>query len=235
MDPTQEALVLQYRDLAASIAAGIYRSATHVLDLDELRSVAYLGLVGAADRWPSYCSENGFDPERVEYFRPFVLRRVRGAVMDHLRATDWASRSLRSQSRVLQDAGLDLGPEAGGTSYQVLAQRTGMTVEAVRVAASQLARRPTPLDLGDEVDVPTRESVEGEVSSAFLLQVVRKTISGLPAPVQAVLVGHYYEGRELKAVAKELGIRESRASMLHIQGVLAVRTALASIVSQELL
>jgi RNA polymerase sigma factor for flagellar operon FliA len=220
VDPELQELVRDHMHLASLIAAKVYKTAPHALELDELRSIAYLGLVGAAERWRPYCEENGFDPKRLEYFKPFITRRVNGAVMDHLRSSDWATRSLRSRSKLLQEAGL-----GQGVSTEELASKTGLSVKQVTDTLRDLARRPVSLE-AEELDVDSDTTVENTSAGNSLLEVVRVTVLSLDQDCQTVLALHYYLGRELKAVAAQLQITESRASQLHTRGVLAVREAL---------
>src|SRR5215213_5952 len=77
--------------LVRQMSGGLPRS----VDNDELVRAASLGLVEAAHRW---------DPSRGVPFEAFALRRMRGAVLDALRAADWAPRSVRALSRRVDEA-----------------------------------------------------------------------------------------------------------------------------------
>lgn len=220
MTPEQEDLVLKHMGLAQSIAAQIWKQAPHALELAELQAIAYLGLVGAANRWESYCAERSFDPKAIQYFEPFVKMRVRGAIMDSLRANDWATRSLRYKSRQLQQAGQDQG-----ATVEEMASRTEMSVTEVRSTLASMAQRPVSLE-GEEIDTPSSHSVESTAFSNDLLRAVVAAIRELSKECQVVLALHYFESRELQQVAVLMGITESRASHLHTDSVLHIRSYL---------
>lgn len=212
-----EALIRQYMGLTQSIAQQVWRTAPHALELDELTGIGYLGLVSAARRWPVYCQERGYDVERLEYFKPYVSRRVYGALIDAIRSADWATRSLRTRAKALQEAGQDKGvPE------KELAARSGMSVREVRATIHGMSQRPVYLE-NEELDVvsPTGD-VESDAFTSDLLGTVVGAVRDLDPEQQIVLTLHYFKGLQLQEVAKTMGISESRASQLHALAVLAV-------------
>lgn len=216
MDAHLEALVHQYMGLAQSLAQQVWRTAPHALELDELRGIAYLGLVGAATRWEPYCAENEFDPHALQFFKTFAVRRVYGSLIDAIRSADWATRNLRTRAKALQAAGQDKGvPE------KELAARTGMTVQEVRNTIRGMAQRPVSLE-GETLDPVANRGVESDAFASSLLEHIVGTIRDLDPEMQIVLALHYFQGLQLQQVAKAMGISESRTSQLHAKAVLAV-------------
>jgi RNA polymerase sigma factor for flagellar operon FliA len=212
-----DSLILQYMELAKSLARQQWRTAPHALELDELTGIAFVGLVQAARRWTTYCDEKNYDPEALQFFKPFVVQRVRGALIDAIRASDWATRSLRTRAKALQDAG-----QERGLSERELAERSGMTLKDVRsTIQGMVERRPVSLE-GAEVDPAARVGVESDAFTADVLGTVVGTIRDLEPEQQVVLTLHYFKGLQLQEVARAMGISESRASQLHARAVLAV-------------
>lgn len=213
---SKEELIETHLGLAQSLAQQVWRSAPHALELDEMRAIANFGLVDAADRWLPYCEKRDFDPNRLEYFKPFVVRRVRGALIDAIRASDWATRSLRTRAKQLQDAS-----SGKVLSYSELARRTGMTEAEVRSTERGMSRRPVSLE-AEELELGSEQDVESSVFTQMMLTRVVSTIQRLDADQQVVLALHYFHGMQLQAVAAEMGVSESKASQLHASAVLAV-------------
>lgn len=211
-----DALIHQYLGLTQSIAQQVWRTAPHALELDELTGIAYLGLVSAAKRWPSYCAENSHDPEALQFFRPYVGRRVYGALIDAIRSADWATRSLRTRAKALQEAGQDKG-----LGEKELARRSGLTVKEVRATIHGMSQRPVSLE-AEELDPVARSAVESDAFTSDLLGTMVGTIRDLEPEQQIVLTLHYFKGLQLQEVARTMGISESRASQLHAKAVLAV-------------
>jgi RNA polymerase sigma factor for flagellar operon FliA len=222
-----EALVHQYQSLAQSLAQQVWRTAPHALEMDELMGIAYLGLVSAAKRWHPYCEERGYSPDALEYFKPFVVRRVRGALIDAIRSSDWATRSLRTRAKALQAAGQDKG-----LSDTELAQRSGMSVQEVRNTIRGMSQRPVSME-AEELDPVAGRSVESDVFTSDVLNNVVGTIRDLDLDQQVVLTLHYFEGLQLQQVARTMGISESRASQLHAKAVLAVHEQMLTTAQQR--
>lgn len=227
MDPEQEAMIRDYMDLAQSLAMKTWRKAPHALELDELRAIAYYGLTMAAGRWRPYCEENGYSPDAMQYFRPFVVQRVHGALIDEIRARDWATRSLRTKAKALQRAGQD-----EGVSHEELAQRAGMTLAEVRATVRGMAQRPISLE-AEELDPEHSTDVESSAFTSGVLTVVASAIETLPVEQQVVVALHYYRGLQLQEIARSMGITESRASQLHAKAVLTIHDAMVVAATQN--
>lgn len=228
MDAATEDLITGHMGLAQSLAQQRWRTAPHALDLDELRAIAYLGLVQCAARWKPYCAENNFSPDALEYFKPFVVRRVNGAIMDAIRASDWATRSLRNRAKALQEAGQDRG-----ASEAELAERSGLSVAEVRATVRGMAQRPVSLEAEELEPSAERADVESAAFTTHLLRVVVAAIRRLAHDQQIVVALHYHQGLQLQEIAKLMGITESRASQLHAKAVLDIHAAMLSVATQR--
>ncbi len=220
-------LVEAYMGLAQSLAQQVWRTAPHALELDELRGIAYLGLTAAAARWKAYCSENRYSPEALEFFRPFVVRRVRGALIDAIRSSDWATRSLRTRARMIQEV-------SGGKNLPdaEVAARTGLSIQDVRSTRRGMAQRPVSME-AEDLDPSASDDVESSAFTSTVLGAVADTVTGLDGTHQTVLALHYYRGMQLQQVARTMGITETRVSQLHAQAVLRVHAAMADAAAQE--
>lgn len=221
LTPEMVAVVENNMGLAVSIAQSVYQSASQALEFDEVRSQAYLGLVKAAARWYAYCEERGFDPGDWQYFAAFASRRIRGEIIDSVRKKDFATRSVRDKMKVLIDAGLDRN-----VPVSELARITGFSEDEIRKVMAAAQRRPVSLEAAG--DVAGEGSVESDHSTTAVLEKMVRHIRTLPVTSQVVLSLHYYRGMELREIATELGITESRASQLHTTAVLGVRDLLAA-------
>lgn len=214
-------LVHAYLGLAQSLAKQVWRTAPHALELDELTGIAYEGLVKAAQRWRPYCAEKNYSPDALQFFKPFVVFRVRGALIDAIRSVDWAGRSLRTRAKKLSEAGADRG-----LSIAQLAEATGMTETEVRNTQRDMTHRVVSADT-DDCELRASTDVESSVFTRGLLRVVVETVRTLPYDQQAVVALHYHTGMKLQEVAAAMGITDSRASGLHAKAVLAIHQALA--------
>ena len=235
MSYDKESLILTHLDLAKNVAISEWRTATHALQKDDMIALANLGLVDAADRWEAYCARNGYDPSATQYFQVFARLRIRGTIRDQIRKDDWATRTLRSKSKKLKEAGAD-----EGVPIEELAKRTEMSEAEIRKVNARLAARPISLDSyfspgnPDNQNAKTNPELKDDVdteSSAFskdMISIFIHTVKNLSVEVRTVLVLHYYGKMDLRRVAEELALPESKVSQLHSSGVVAVKDALVT-------
>src|SRR5690606_2361370 len=98
----RDQLILHYAPLvhyvAGRVAVGLPRS----IDRPDLVSYGLFGLIDAIDK---------FEPERGYRFETYAIARIKGNMVDELRAFDWVPRSVRRKARVIEDACLQLENE----------------------------------------------------------------------------------------------------------------------------
>jgi RNA polymerase sigma factor FliA len=222
MDPEIERLTEELMVQARSEAWKIFQNAPTQLDRDELTSLAYSGLAMAAAKWPDYCARNEFDPAAYHYFAAYALRRIRGAILDALRAQDWVSRSVRGRAKAIRAA----DPSDSKTEAQLSAE-TGLTIAQIRATIAGVARRPVSMD-AEPVDVAEDDDVEGQVLVRAIIEAAMSAMETLGEETQIVLALRYHQQLELKEIAGLLDRTEQEVSVMHVDGILAVRDAMAA-------
>jgi len=228
MSPKLQALVLQYERLAKSVAWKVWKTAPTQLELEELVGIANFGLVAAAARWPEYCKDHDYNPEHVQYFQHFATTRIKGAIYDTLRADDWVTRKVRTNSRALMKAG-----QESGASQAELAERTGLTRQEVTETLVAMTQAPVSLEV-QEVDFSDPElAVESQLVTQQILNVCVEAVQRLSNEQQQVLVLKYYCGMSLDDIAAELETSRLKVSTLHIDAVLAVHAAMLAYADDE--
>lgn len=224
-------LIMEHMSLAEGIGIKEWKTATHALDRDDMLALAYLGLVDAANRWEAYCTRKGYDPSATQFFKVFARLRIRGTIRDSIRSDDWATRTLRSKSKKLKDAGQD-----EGVSIEELAMKTEMSVAEINKVNARLASRPVSLDANFQTssDDTQHEShqlkdkvdTESVAFAQSMMSIFVETFLQLPPPVKVVIVLHYYSKLDLRKIAEELQTTEATVSKWHADGVVAVKEAL---------
>jgi RNA polymerase sigma factor FliA len=224
MTPEIVALVGELIPRAEAIARRYRQKAPHALALDDLESIAYEGLMQAADQWPGYCARNGYQPdgEGLKFFQAYASRRMTGAILDHMRSLDWVPRSQRQAYKRMQEAGDGLG-----VSEASLTAKTSLSADQIRAARAAVARRPVSLDDGDR-DVPERRDVNSQMQVAQILQAVASAGDKLTRPERVVLALRYYEGMSVAEIALALGCSRADVTAAHNSAVVAVRDAMLS-------
>ena len=204
----------------------VFQVAVHFprhVDRDELARAGALGLVEAARR---------YDESRGVPFDRFAAQRIRGAILDAVRAADWAPRSVRTLARKLESVEQRLATELGRVpSSDEMAEALGMTrdeLAACRTGCSARSSWPsstrsaTPdedLTLVDVLcDRSTVEPLE-ELETRELHAYLRDAVHLLPERHRLVIVGYFLEGRTSQELARFLGVTESRVSQLRSEAL----------------
>lgn len=233
MSYDRDSLVLTHLTLAENIANKEWRTAVHALKKDDMLSLAYFGLLDAAEKWPSYCAKNEYDPEAIQYFKVYASLRIRGSIRDYIRSEDWATRTTRSKSKRLKDAGQD-----DGATVEQLSERTGMTIPEINKVIAKLAHRPISLDAYTsnnnnqdnpghrDAELPDSIDTEGSAFANDMKAVFVSKYRKLSPETQVVLALHYYDRVDLRSIAEQMSLSESKVLNIHSQGVLAIQAAL---------
>jgi RNA polymerase sigma factor FliA len=209
----------------------VFQVAVHFprhVDRDELARAGALGLVEAARR---------YDESRGVPFDRFAAQRIRGAILDAVRAADWAPRSVRTLARKLEGVEQRLATELGRVpSAREMATALGMTGDELCRLQDRLFRSVV-LALEHEVnedseedltlvdvlsDRSTLEPLE-ELESRELHAYLRDAVTLLPERQRFVIVGYFLEGRTSQELARFLGVTESRVSQLRSEALSMLR------------
>jgi len=206
-------------ELVDIIARQVRRAVGPAVELDELLSYGREGLLDAARR---------YDPSRGVPFRAYANFRVRGAVLDGMRASARLPRRVHARLRAL-DA-------ARRTSEGAAEDALGATpaheaaADAERALGAHLAAMATAMAVGlvaeagggeegELVAVDGQSSPEEAVGRAELLARLREAIQDLPREEAELVRRHYLGGERFDHVAAELGLSQSWASRLHTRAV----------------
>jgi RNA polymerase sigma factor for flagellar operon FliA len=202
------------------------------VERDDLVSAAIIGLFDALEK---------YDAGKGTKFETYAIWRIRGAILDELRALDWASRSIRRRARNVEEVSRELGQKLGraATEEEVAKALNLSPVELSRLmdevngtALLSLSKSVSTdedqdfVQLEDIVDDPTTKDVLEALESEEAREVLQQTIDGLPEQQRLVVALYYYEEMTLKEIGEALHISESRVSQIHTRAVKTLKTRL---------
>src|SRR5271154_1585196 len=117
---TKEKLILEYAPLIKFIAQKIAVRLPSNIEFDDLVSSGVIGLMDAIDK---------YDPTRDNKFKTYAEFRIRGAILDELRAQDWVPRSVREKAKMLERAYAKIEHEKGrAATDEEVAEELKMTM-----------------------------------------------------------------------------------------------------------
>ena len=136
----KDKLVLEYAPLIKFVAQKIAVRLPSNIELDDLISAGVIGLMDAIDKW---------DPTRDNKFKTYAEFRVRGAILDELRAQDWVPRSIRDKAKLLDRTMVNLEAELGRVATdEEVANALNVTIDEFHDLLNQV--RPVSLLSIDE-------------------------------------------------------------------------------------
>jgi RNA polymerase sigma factor for flagellar operon FliA len=231
----RDRLVVAYSPLVKYVAGRMGAGLPAHVDEADLISYGLGGLIAAIER---------FDLSRDIRFETYAITRIKGAILDELRALDWVPRSVRARARQIERANVKLeGKLQRVPTEEELAAELEMTVEEFRAALLQIANSSisaldelwSPSDssgdamslldtLGD-AGAPDPEKV---VEQNELRDRIAEALDRLPEREKLVIALYYYENLTLREIGEVLRVTESRVSQLHTKAVLGLRSHLSA-------
>lgn len=214
-------LVMQYSPLVKYVAGRLRTRLPDSVDYGDLVSDGIIGLMEAIDR---------FDPARGLTFQTFAVPRIRGAMVDALRALDWVPRSVREKVRHVEQAQRMLEARLGRIPDDPeIAAELGISVPELRDLYAKVSFTSVgtleDLELADDLSAAATHEIEDDQAKAALLRVVGE----LPERDQILIALYYFEGLTLSEIGRVLGVSESRVSQLHSRATMVLRTKLSAI------
>jgi RNA polymerase sigma factor for flagellar operon FliA len=235
----RERLILQYAPLVKFVAGRVRSGLPPSVEHADLVSYGMLGLIDAVER---------FDLGREVKFETYAITRIRGAMLDELRALDWVPRSVRARARELERAMAKLQGElrrdpteeelASELEIGVgdLRDRLSSTAAASIVALEEMltvgageGERVSILDSLPDIHVEQPgAALEADETREALLG----SIKSLDEREQLVIGLYYFEGFTLSRIGDILGVTESRVSQIHSKALLSLRSRLLAAVEE---
>ena len=230
----REKLIREYAGLIKFIAQKIAARLPSNIELDDLISSGVIGLMDAIEK---------YDSTRDNKFKTYAEFRIRGAILDELRAQDWVPRSVREKAKMLERAyqrveqlkGRHATDDEICDELRISPQEFHVLLNEVRSVSllsyddvSNLSKADKRAIHGHSEGTGKTANPFSEVNTAYLKQVVSKAIVDLPEKQRLVLSLYYYEDLNLKEIGRVLEVTESRVSQLHTQAVLRLRNRLKS-------
>jgi len=158
---------------------------------EDLISAGTFGLIDALRR----------SPDRGPGFEWYARVRIRGAVVDELRAQDWLTR--RARSRVARARAAGTGGREAVVGFDDLPE--------AQASAFTDASTPTP---------------EQQVERRMDRRVLERAVMRLPEREGNIVAWHYFDDVPFKTIATRLGVSEPRVSQLHSRAISLLRTTL---------
>ena len=228
----RDRLILHYAPLVKYVAGRVGSGLPAHVEQADLVSYGTFGLIDAITR---------YEPTREVKFESYAMARIRGAIIDELRNTDWIPRSVRMKARAFERAVAELEARLQRTpTDEEVAGVLDMDVEEVRKFLGQLSLvNVVALDelltdddggspsLGDTLQDSSALDPQAMAEHGEARQLLARAVEQLPEREKVVVSLYYFEGLTLADIGRVLGVTESRICQMHTKAVLQLRGKLA--------
>jgi RNA polymerase sigma factor for flagellar operon FliA len=231
----RDAFIRQYAPLVKYVAGKVAIGMPANVEFDDLVSCGTFGLLDAIDK---------FDPEKNVKFKTYAVTRIRGAIFDELRATDWVPRSIRQKTREVEEAVSSLEAQHGrpATDQEIAGylkiDESEFLRTMMKISGTSVLSLNDVWFSGDENDkVSIQDSIEASedykpdviAERDEIVRIIIDVINQLPDKEKKIIILYHYEDLTLREIGQVLDITESRVSQLHTKAMLRIRAHLTSV------
>jgi RNA polymerase sigma factor for flagellar operon FliA len=225
----RDELVAKYAPLIKNVAGRLAMRLPSHVDQGDLMSAGIMGLLDAIEK---------YDPDRGVVFRAYAEFRIRGSMLDQLRAMDWVPRSVRKNAKRLEEAydHVEKRKMSPATDEEV-ANELQVDLDAFHKLLDE-TRGVSMINEEDLGELISHRQVDGlwqafqdnrsinptaMVDFLELRDVVAQAIGSLPQNERLVMTLYYYEELTMKEIGNVMGYTESRISQLHTKATIRLR------------
>jgi RNA polymerase sigma factor FliA len=233
---SREKLILHYAPLVKYVAGRVSSGLPPSVEFGDLVSYGVFGLLDAIEK---------YDPSRGIKFETYALARIKGAIIDELRADDWVPRSVRFKAREIERAYATLETELRRIpTDEEVAQKLEMSIEEYNnvlnkmsfvslVALDELwsvgGDKTEKITLADTVEDVKVKDPSQTFEIEEMKDIIAEAINRLPERERIVVTLYYYEGLTMREIGEVLSVTESRVCQMHTKAILRLRARLGSV------
>lgn len=218
-------LVKRHTDLVRRIAHHLAARLPSSVEIDDLVQAGVIGLIEAARHYSG---------DRGASFETYAGIRIRGAMLDELRSTDWAPRSVHRRLREVTEAIRAIEQSTGREARETeVAERMGISLKEYQEIVQDGARcQVLSLDVGGEDGNETLDAPDQTAGPLDKLQrrefqdALADAVAGLPERERLVMSMYYDDELNLKEIGQVLDVSESRVCQIHGQALMRLRARL---------
>jgi len=231
----REQLILHYSPLVKYVAGRVSSGLPPSVEFGDLVSYGVFGLLDAIDK---------YDPGRGIKFETYAIARIKGAIIDELRADDWVPRSVRFKAREIERAYIVLESELRRIpTDEEVAEKLGVTLDEYLnllgkmslislVALDELwtvsGDRPDKISLADTVEDVKVKDPSKTFEIEEMKDMIAAAINHLPERERIVVSLYYFEGLTMREIGEVLSVTESRVCQMHTKAILRLRARLGA-------
>ncbi len=216
-------LVVAHESLVKRIAFHLMSRLPASVQVDDLIQAGMIGLIEASRK---------FDPEQGASFETYAGIRIRGAMLDEIRRTDWTPRSVHRKAREVAEAVRRIENEKGRDARDVeVAEAMGLGLDEYHkilqdATGCRIFSFEDPGSVGEDGLAQTHRQPNQpleNLQNCDFKHGLAGAIKGLPERERLVMALYYDEELNLREIGEILGVSESRVCQIHGQALIRLR------------
>jgi RNA polymerase sigma factor for flagellar operon FliA len=236
----REKVILHYAPLVKYVAGRVSTGLPPSVEFGDLVSYGVFGLLDAIEK---------YDPDRGIKFETYAIARIKGAIIDELRADDWVPRSVRFKAREIERAYVALESELRRIpTDDEVAEKLGISVPEYLNLLSKMSLislvaldelwtvsgdKPDKISLADIVEDVKVKDPSKTFEIEEMKDIIADSINHLPERERIVVTLYYFEGLTMREIGEVLSVTESRVCQMHTKAILRLRARLGTALGYE--
>ncbi len=225
----RDTLIVQYIYLIRYVVGRVKVTLPSTISIEDIAGYGVEGLINAIER---------YSLQKNTRFETYALIRIRGAILDRIRAEDFLPRSVRKKIKDIRAAQENLKQSLGRipTTSEV-AQFLGMDTEKVNQILSEDTTMTSIYDkrgssddsveIIDTIQDTNKLNPQEQMEEKNVKQQLEKALQKLPERERIIMVLYYQENMTLKEIGATINMSESRVCQLHAQSIMKLKNILS--------
>jgi len=226
---SRDALIVQYIYLIRYVVGRVKVTLPATISIEDIAGYGVEGLINAIER---------YSPQKNTRFETYALIRIRGAILDRIRAQDFLPRSVRQKIKILKEAQEYLKQELGRMpTTQEIANHVDMDTEKVHQLLSEdvtitslydkKGSAEDSVEIIDTIQDTNKLNPQEVAEEKNVKQELERALQRLPERERMIMVLYYQENMTLKEIGETISMSESRVCQLHAQGIMKLKNILS--------
>ncbi len=225
----RDMLIVQYIYLIRYVVGRVKVTLPATISIEDIAGYGVEGLINAIER---------YSPQKNTRFETYALIRIRGAILDRIRAQDFLPRSVRKKIKDIKSAQEHLKQELGRMpTTQEVAEYIDMEPEKVIQLLSEdttmtslydkKGSNEDSVEIIDTIEDTNKLNPQEQAEEKNVKQELEKALLRLPERERVIMVLYYQENLTLKEIGETIGMSESRVCQLHAQSIMKLKNILS--------
>jgi len=225
----RDILIVQYIYLIRYVVGRVKVTLPATISIEDIAGYGVEGLINAIER---------YSPQKNTRFETYALIRIRGAILDRIRAQDFLPRSVRKKIKDIKSAQEHLKQELGRMpTTQEVAQYVDMEPDKVIQLLSEdttmtsiydkKGSNEDSVEIIDTIEDTNKLNPQEHAEEKNVKQELEKALLRLPERERIIMVLYYQENMTLKEIGETINMSESRVCQLHAQAIMKLKNILS--------